>query len=172
MPDAQLTARVNGGWLASNDTGLIASQRFGVSNEPSRDIRLSYGTGSGQINVIYRKAFTLAPTISLDIDFKGGTGELDVLNVALSLAKIRCIDLVITTAPAADVAIRLGPQGQTNGFIGPWKDIDSYVSVKRRLFLDDIADGWVVDATHKILRINNPSAGSVSGVLEIFGTSA
>lgn len=172
MSTAQLTTRTNGGWVAEGANGLRASGRFGVGAEPSRDIAFVSGTGDNAIDVIYRRAFTITASGNVDIDLTGGWGELDVLNVALDFAKIRAIDVILTTTPASGVSLRVGPQSQSNGFIGPWQDVDGYDTVRRRWFADNPVAGWTVDGTHKILRLNNPGASSVSGVIEIFGTSA
>lgn len=171
MANLSYRMAIRGGWRINNAFGLPVGLRFGSSPEPSGLLNLTDGSGTDQGNQLYRNVFTLAASGSLVIDLRGGTGELDVVGAALSLALVRAIYLELTTTPAAGVAVRLGPAGATNAFQGPWGGVAAanYSTVQRRFLMDAPADGWTVDGTHKILTISNPGAGSVSGVIEIPG---
>jgi hypothetical protein len=167
-----LVSRLVGGWKATGTNGVSASLRYGRGVQPSRDLTFTTGTGSNQINVIYRRAFEVLTTANLDIDLKGAAGELDVVNAALNFVKVRAVEILLITPPAVGVSVRVGPQGVTNGWIGPWKDGAAYDVVRRRFFMDNPVEGWAVGASNKILRIHNPGAATISGIIEIFGTNA
>lgn len=170
---AGLTWRVQlrGGWRALTAFGTPTGLRFGASPNPPGVVSFGTGAGAGQADTLYRNAFTLAPSASLAIDLKGGTGELDVTGAALTLQLVRALYVEFTTAPAAGVSVRLGPQGATNAWQGPFGGVAAanYLTLQQGVLVPAPVDGWAVDATHKILTLTNPGAGSVSGVIEIPG---
>lgn len=171
MANLSYRLALRGGWRVNNAYGLPVGLRFGAAPQPAGVTSFSDGSGPGQAQQIYRNAFTLAAAGTLTIDLRGGGGELDAAGAALSLALVRSLYLGLTTTPAAGVGVRLGPQGVTNAFQGPWGGVAAanYLLIDDWLFLPSPVVGWTVDGTHKILTVNNPGAGSVSGVIEIAG---
>lgn len=162
--------------IVNSATGLNITKRYGETGSPSTTMNYTSGTGSNQANVVYRYDFSLGATTGVNIDLRGGAGELDVTGAALSFTEIRDIEVYISTTQAANVNIRVGPQNETNGWLGPWSVItaNGYTVVYRRLYMDFPFDGSLttVDATHKILRLYNPNAGTVAGSIVITGTNA
>ena len=180
MSNATLGVTSVGGWTATGASGLRASGRFGVSLEPSRNETYSTGTSSGsnQIDTVYEQQnYTLAAAGSLSIDLQGATGQKDVLNNTLSMAKVRRIEVIITSNLGSAVYLRVGPQSVANGFVGNttngwWNASTSYNTIKGRLLLDDPADGQVVTGTNKVLTINNPTASAITFTVLICGCSS
>lgn len=154
---------------------LIAQYRFGDDATGDEVFELSAGTGTSQCDQIYTSEFTINAATELSFDLKGGGGETDVLNNAMSLAEVRWIWIYLSTAPLSTVAIRVGPGAnggaKTNGFVGPFKDGNSWIAVSNRLDFNAPGDGsWIVDATHKIFTMYNNGGSAVSGRIVIAGT--
>ena len=151
--------------------GLTYRSRYGDAPTPAGDLTLGDGTGSGQANDAFEKAFTVAAGATLLIDLKGGTGELNVLNQALAFTKVKGFELILTTPPAAGVSLQVGPQGAANA-AQLWFQATTanfWEEVRDRVAKFDRAVGWALDATHKVLALKNPGAASVSGWLRILG---
>lgn len=173
MAQATFSQVIPGGWTATGNNNLQASQRYGSGDEPSLDLSFTTGTGPGQIDVIYRNLLTLAAAASLTIDLKGGNSEKDVLNNALSFAKIRRF-LVQIVSPGSTKSLKVGPQNVSN----PWAALlgsavltTDYITVKDKLEITDSQDGFVVSGTSKQIKILNSSAVSVTALIEFHGTS-
>lgn len=169
-----LTVGINwtGGIKNTNGERTFRS-RFGVSATPSGEFALASGTGSGQANVAYEATFSILTTATLEIDLKGATGEKDVDNAALDIDTVKGIEIILTTAPASGVSLRLGPQGLTNAN-QLWfsaKTAGFYDTVRDRMAKFDRATGWAVDATNKIVGLHNPGAGTVAGWIRIIGVT-
>jgi hypothetical protein len=155
--------------------GLAAVQAFGAAGQlPAMSLAIGPGNGvPDQANTLYRTDFSVAFGVTLGVDLKGGGGEKDVLNVALSLSRVVWLALEITN-PGAGVSLQFGPQNITNAWQGPWGGVTAlfYSTVIRRWEQDDPYAGWgVVDATHKILGLKNPagSGNPVTGTLLVAG---
>lgn len=163
-----LTAKLNwqGGYTwTESGSPLTASERI------VELLTLTNGTGSGQANCVYKKAISLAATTYLDIDLKGGGGELDVRGTAMAMTAVKAVLLVVTT-PAAATSLRFGPQNRTNAaqlwFSGV--TADEYVTVLDKLYMADARAGWSLGASTKVVSIYNPGAATVAGTLWVFGT--
>lgn len=146
--------------------------RFGTSPTPSGVFQLTNGTGTGQANQVYEAALSIATGATTLIDLKGGNGETDVLGVALAMTAVKGVELILTTAPATGVSLRFGPQNQTNA-AQLWfqaATANFWIEVKDRFAHFDRHAGWALDATHKVLAINNPGAGTVAAWLRVIGT--
>ncbi|HEY1191553.1 MAG TPA: hypothetical protein VGE74_28230 [Gemmata sp.] len=151
--------------------GLRFRSRFDSAPAPSGLVSLGDGTGSGQANDVYEALLTVATGTTTLIDLKGGGGETNVLNQTLAFTKVKGVELILTTAPAAGVSLRLGPQGATNA-AQLWfqaATANFWQEVRDRFAMFDRVTGWSLDATHKVLAISNPGADDVSCWLRVIG---
>lgn len=152
--------------------GLSYRSRFGTSPTPSGLWQVTNGTGAGQANSAYEVAFSVAAGATRLVDLKGGNGEKDVLQAALAMTAVKGVELVLTTAPAAGVSLRLGPQGATDAaqlwFAGV--AAGDYVVVRDRFANLDRYTGWALGASTKVLAIHNPGASAVAAWLRVIGT--
>lgn len=138
---------------------------------PSGIFLLADGTGDNQANSVFEAAFTIAATTMQLYDLKGGNGEKDALNVTLAMTKVKGVAVVLTTAPAAGVSVRFGPQNQTDA-AQLWfqaATANFYQEVRSRMMQFDPVSGWALDATHKVIALYNPGASAVSGFLRVVG---
>jgi hypothetical protein len=162
--DIQLTRGIRGGV-----NGTPIPLRFGATSHPAGRMRLFNGTAANQANVAFEKTFSLTAASNLDVDFT--TGQTDVNGQAVNLSAVKLVYLEITSATTGD-SLRLGPQNVTNGWQG-WFGTTTTTGYAecRGLFLQGGYNfaGWTVDGTHKVLRLNNPSATTVSGYLWVVG---
>lgn len=163
---ATVSFRRVGGWTQTGSNGNRASGRFGSSPQTGQLL-----WESGQVDTIYRNAFSIGAGLNLDVDLRGGTGELDINDKALSLQRVRWVYCEITS-PGTGVSIRLGPQGVTNAWQAWFQAATANFWETVAAYLDkaDAADLWsAVGASTSVLRLNNPSAGTVAGVLLVGG---
>lgn len=132
---------------------------------------LADGTGAGQANAAYKKEISLAATTYLDLDLKGGGGELDVRGGAMAMTAVKLVILKLTT-PGASTSLRFGPQNRTNAAQLWFQDVTAnfYLTVLDKLYMGDARAGWALDATHKVISLYNPGASTVAGTLWVFGT--
>lgn len=160
----------------NTSTGGIVSKRFGDTSAPASSITFTNGTSSNNIDVAYKYDFSLAATTGVNLDLRGGGGETDVTGAALSFTEIRSIAVYIVESAASTVSLRVGPQNQSNAWQGPFGGVAAtdYIAVRKFFYIDAPGDGsWTtVDATHKVLRLYNPGAGTITGYVIITGTSA
>lgn len=136
---------------------------------PNGLIRMLNGTGATQVNCGIVVPWTIATTANLDIDVT--TGQLDINRAAVNLSAIKLVYLEITN-PGVNDSVRFGPQGVTNA-AQLWFQAatTNFYDVVRSKLLQTFENGagWTVDGSNKILRIHNPSAGSLSGWLVVAG---
>ena len=110
----------------------------------------------------YSTKQTILTTANFDIDLNGGTMD-DDLGVAMVWTKLHALVVSVLT-PNGTKYVKIGPQGATNalnfGFDGVASDdwVECYTVMP---FIRPSANGWTVDATHKVVRINNPTGSSV-----------
>ncbi len=164
--------RRNGGYTIISSSGLIAPGSFGDSDMPPILDDIAEGTGTGQANQLYKVPFSLLTTASATYDLKGGGGEVDVLGAALAMIEVRKIEIYISTTPASGVGVRFGPQNVTNGWDGPFSVVTAtgYVFIPTEFKIKASFTGqWLVGSTTKILKLNNPGAGTVAGVMLVTG---
>lgn len=164
--------QLNGGYTVDDGAGLVASARYGDTGMPSSLDDYTDGTGTGQADQIYRVNFSLAATTGASYDLKGGGGEIDVIKAALAMVQVRKVEIYISTTQASGVTVRFGPQNTANAWQGPFQDVTAnfYVEVGRDLKISSpFAGTWTVGATTKILRLYNPNAATVAGVMIVTG---
>lgn len=107
---------------------------------------------------------TIAAAGNFDIDFNGGT-MYDTLNVAMAWTKLHFL-LVAVVSPDGAKYVKVGAQNVTNGLdIGcggvvtatAYREVYNFCTFEK----PSVA-GYTVDATHKVVRINNPTGSSVT----------
>lgn len=143
--------------------------RFGSNVMPQGLIRLLNGVGATQANVCMVKPWSIAAAANLDIDLT--TGQLDISNVAVNLSAVKLVYLEITNPGTTD-AVRFGPQGVTNA-AQLWFQAATehfYEVVRSKLLMTwENGAGWPISGSNKVLRIHNPSAGTLTGWLAVLG---
>lgn len=171
MPSLNLSLSVKGGGTLSDESGINpATETASVGGGGFAPIQLDLTTGTGDLgaNQWYLGQRTLAATTGENLDLRSIANKLG----SVVLAKVRGI-LVRIVEPDGTKALRVGPQNQSNAWQGPFAvaDADGWLRVDWLLLLaSGYADGLgVVDATHKILRVYNPGAGSVTYDLFLIG---
>jgi hypothetical protein len=165
----QARYRFTGGYLVTSGS-LKAEARVGSGGEPGGNCRFDDGTGAGQANQIFATDFTIASGATQLYDLKGGNGELDVLNVALAMVKVKLVLIELDT-PAAGTSIRFGPMNQTNAAQLWFQNVTAnfYDTVRHILNQADEVTGWTIGASTKVIALHNPGAASVSGSLRVIG---
>lgn len=130
-------------------------------------ITLTYGTGASEANAIYQTQATLAASGNDDYDLSG-TLE-DGLGNTVTFTYVKAIICTIDT-PGSTKYLRIGPQGVTNTFVGPFGDASDYEQFYDFCVKSNPYTGWAVTAgTADIFRVHNPSAVSVTYNLVIVG---
>lgn len=160
------------GSLIGTLNGATATYRWASPNGlmPQGLMRLFNGTGATQISVAVVKTFSILTTANLDIDLT--SGQTDINNVAVNMTKLKYICCVVT-APVSGDYLKIGPLNATNALQGPWGGVTA-------TYYDEVRDvpyqngglnwaGWTVDGTHKVLRLNNPTAHTLTGWLILAG---
>lgn len=159
-----ISVRTQGGWSVANSaTGGRFGLRFGTDYRSTLKITVA--------TQVYAIDFSLAAAASLSIDLTGGTGETDVENAALDLESVLLLHVELDSVGAGK-SVEVGPLAAANGWVGPFKHASGGAVVQDRLTIACQSDPVVVDATHKILKLTNPGAGTVTGKLLVFGVAA
>lgn len=151
--------------------GVAIPYRFGNSagTMPNGKIRLYNGTGATQMSVVFVKAWTIAAGANLDIDLTSGQTDINV--VAVNLTKLKYLYCEVTSPGATDY-VKLGPLNVTNAIQLWFGGVTATYYEEVRASCEHVISngaGYTVDATHKVIRINNPTAGSLSGFLIVGG---
>lgn len=141
---------------------VTGSAQIGVNSFPSLVQNYTYGNASGQIMDYSCQQYTIAGSGNQDIDLAGGlSNDISSTITALLIKEI----IVALATPDGTAAVRVGPQGVSNPFQGPFGGTvsTSYITVLHSLRLTNPYGGWTVTAgTGDILRINNPGGSSVT----------
>ncbi|MCE5200843.1 MAG: hypothetical protein ABFD54_05705 [Armatimonadota bacterium] len=128
---------------------------------------LSNGAGSGKVQVQWHDRRTLATTTSEDIDLAG------VLSSAFGVVTFTKIKALIIKVNTVTTGYRLEVGGAAaNAFASMFGDVSDTVKVQADgvLLLYAPVDGYTVTAgTADILKISNPSGGSVSYDIIVIG---
>lgn len=168
---ATLSLSANG-LLTKNDTLCVVTDTVnnGTNSFPSLEISLTDGSAAGQANKWYRKYITLAASTATTIDLIGST-DTDPFGQANNLTRVVAF-LVAIVDPDGTKAIRVGPQGGANPFVGPFNASTAYLTVKYwHLSTEPSAAGWAVTGgSSDTFHLYNPSASSVDFVVWILGS--
>lgn len=159
------------GGFSHSSGSLTAANKTGGTGMPTGLCTFADGTGASQANFVYLRSISLVATTYLDIDLKGGGGELDVLNVAMAATAVKLVYLQITT-PGASTSLRLGPQNRSNAAALWFADVTTnfYVTVLDQFLIHDKRAGWAIGASTKVLSVYNPGAATVAATLVVVGT--
>lgn len=159
------------------DLGLSASTCDGQVQSGSTEfptllaVMEGNGTGDLEANMAFAAKYTITAGSNQDLDLSGSLSSL--VNTTATFSKVKQI-VVLIDEPDGDKKVKVGPQGVANGcqlwFGGTGSTCSEEVvewTVKTNRF-----DGWTVTpGTGDILRINNPTASSVSVYIVIVGLS-
>lgn len=158
----------------------IAPQGNAVSNTlnaPGNDQslsgnqRLTFGTASGQADILCAAQYTLAGAGTQTFDLFAN-GIPDVFGGAANFRKLKSIAIAIVSGgDASGLIIGAAASNATPLFFGNQNDTWT-ISPNGPAFLGGSPDGVVIDATHRNLKITNGSA-SVPVTFNVFlaGTS-
>jgi len=151
------------------DTGTVTTVRdqiaSGTTAFPSMAHTLTNGTGANQARRQWYQRRTLAAAGNDDIDLQNLT---DRWGAVLVFTKLKWLALRLST-PATGIFLNVGGNGPANPFTAMFADPTDRLMVYDLLVNVNQVDGWTVDATHKVLRINNPGAGPVTYDLVLIG---
>lgn len=161
----QVMPRVQGVYQDGGLTDVIAT----AADLP--DLDLAFAQTGAQVWQHVLVAVSLAAAANLDIDLANASNSVkDRAGRPLNLAKLYAVVLAVD-APDGAKALRLGPQNVSNGcqlwFGGT--GASNYELVDRTVVRASYA-GWTVTAgTGDVLRVNNPTAGTVAAALYLVG---
>jgi hypothetical protein len=159
------------GILSHSVGAALARLVMGTGPAPDGRIDFADGTGAGQANQIFLAPFSIPATTRQSYDLKGGGGEVDVLNRALAMTKVKLV-YVELTAPAAAQSVQFGPAAVTNAAILWYQAATAnfYSVVRSKLLQADEVTGWALDGTHKVISLYNPELVTVAGKILVVGT--
>lgn len=132
----------------------------GVSGFTAITKSLTTGTGSGQANAFYAVQATATAGSDTDYDL---TALTDSNGVALNFAKVRWFVLQIDSPVTGAYLIWLGTDTGLTNPVTLWKAANTNDTNLMGITVNtsDI-DGWTVDSSHRVLRLNNPTASSIT----------
>lgn len=153
---------------ADTDTGEPHSRGANSYSE-----RLTYGTGANQANTFWEDERTVTAGSNDDIDLTAISMTAPIGTITDAFTCIKSIQIE-NQATTADYYLLIGKVSSvTNGWEGPFSTVAGCV---QRVEPEGCysnhqksAAGWTVDSTHKVLRINNPSAGSITYRITLAG---
>lgn len=131
-------------------------------------VTLANGTGANKAQHVFTDKRSLLTTVSEEIDLKTLTNAFGTL----AITKIKAI---LINPITATTGYRLLVGGAAaNAFSACFADPSDKVRVDSGspLLLSSFVDGWTVDATHKLLKIENPSGGTFEYEILIFAEGA
>lgn len=161
-PQAHFDLKLFARQVAGGDYGS------GIPVEVTISEVLASGTGSGQATKVFQDVRTLALSTDENLDFQT---LLDPFGTALGLTKIKWLIIQAASANAADLRLTPGSANGWDAFLSPsaalGPDIPQLdVQAGTALVLVNSAAGYVVDAAHKVLNVENLS-GAASGIYTI-----
>ena len=165
---SEIKASIN--WLFQEPLALTT---VGDASQLSYDDQLSNGAAADQADTIWSDQRTIAASAHDDLDLTNLTHTLFGSTLAIDLASVKAILLINTSTTAGDL-LRLD-SSVTNACTAPFGgSATSLVEIgaDSSLLLSSKKDGWTVDSSHKVLRVVNPSADSITYSIVILGTSS
>lgn len=167
--DLQLTGQAS--MLNALDHSSVATSiQIASTSFPAQQLSLSFGTGDNQANMMWSDKRTLANGADDDLDLAGGI--TDSFGSTITFTYVKNIIVAMDSVDGTN-AVRIGPQGVTNAWQGPWGGVaaGNYLTVLSRAWI--ACDGYtghaVTAGTGDILRIHNASGVSVDYHLWIIG---
>lgn len=148
----------------------LDSITFGQSNFDQMLTSLTFGTSSSQANQWWHDERSILTTANDDLDLAGGLTS--VFGETITFAVIKVLIVAIDAADGSK-KLRVGPQNVTNGWQGPWGGVGATVYTDVFDWAVLVNDKWtgcaVTAGTGDILRINNPTGGTVTYRILIIG---
>jgi len=135
---------------------LVLETPISAFNQSIRK-NFTYGSGANKAQAAWTDSRSLATTASEEIDLQALVNAFG----NLSVAKIKALIISVKTTTTG---YRLVVGGAATNAWEAWTTVPGStirVSAGSQLVLTDFVDGGIVDATHKILKISNPSGGTV-----------
>ena len=164
----EIKASIN--WLFQEPLALTT---VGDASQLSYDEQLANGTAADQADLIWSDQRSVAGGGHDDLDLTALTHTIFGSTLTTTLARVKAL-LIVNTSTTSGDRLRLDSSA-TNGFTGATSgSATSLVEIgpDSACLLASKKDGWSVDSTHKILRIANSTADSISYEIVILGTSA
>lgn len=159
-------------WALASDTPTLSPNITDASRvDFSKSI--ANGTAVNLADLVWYDSRTLTAAANDDLDLTALTRTIFGTTVSVNMAKVKAIIVVVTTTTTAyrlrfDSSVANGFTGHTGASATSKIEVgadSAYLGMNK-------VDGWAVSGTTKILRINNPSAGTVAYKIAIIGTSA
>lgn len=160
-------------FIQDGTTGAAIAKTFGKGGVPDLNVLLNFGTGTDQASKAYiAQRPPLAATTFDNLDLAGGL--VDGLGNTLTFATLKLALVAIVAPDYATKSLRVGPQGQSNPFLGAWGGTGA--TVYKAFNVWDLTvysptTGYTVTAgTGDIFPVYNPSAISVDYTILLVGT--
>jgi hypothetical protein len=127
------------------------------------------GTGASQAKQVFSDTRTLAASGNDDLDLTALTVSAIGNTMTTNLTQLKGILIVNKSTTSGDklridTSVTNGLQALTEAASGKIK-----IPPSGHLLISDPVDGMTVDSTHKIVRINNPSAHSIDYDIIVWG---
>jgi hypothetical protein len=165
----QASVFFDGGFVLTGTNGAGGTVTAAGST-PSPDLTWTDGNSSGAANQVFAANFTIGVGNTTTYDLKGGGGEENVINQALSLSSVKEVAISISS-PVDGKYLTFGPNGVANSCplwfgnatTGNETVYDSVCHVNR------LAAGWAVTTGNKKINLTNSGNVSISGNLLVIG---
>lgn len=154
-----LSSTVNIDARSDDETSGTLKKTLGVSRY------LTGGTGSGQADAYWSDTRSVSAGSNDDIDLTAVVSEL-------GFSAVKSIQVEVLSTSGVLLVGKVG--SVTNGWDGPFHSVTGcYQRVEAEGCWANhcTGAGWTVDATHKVLRVNNPGAASVSYRITLVGVA-
>jgi len=170
MTDALATdIRCSVGWLFQ-EQGLLTT--ISDNSKVEYDRTLEDGTSTDQADKIWHDERTLVATSSEDLDLSALTSTLFGDTLTVSLLKIKTVFIVnLSNVTGDELLVKPSPVNPWTAPFGSTSDL-ARVPADSCLLLTNRKNGWtVVPGGSDSLRIDNPTASSITYRIVIVGTS-
>jgi hypothetical protein len=156
-------------WLFQEPLALTT---VGDASQLSYDDQLTNGAAADQADTIWSDQRTVAAGTNDDLDLTNLTHTLFGSTLSIDLVSLKAILLVnMSTASGSNLHL---DSSVANACTAPFSGSATslvVIGADSALLLSSKKDGWTVDSTHKMLRIANPSASSITYSIVILGVS-
>lgn len=136
----------------------------GAGGLPEFSFTLTDGTGVDEAQKQWYAKRTVTAGSNDDIDLRSLTGRYAGTTVSFDEVKWLIINI---RSPGTGVRLVVGGAG-TNEW-SAWAAATGDKFNVEKFDLKVTTDGWAVDSTHKVLRVNNPTASSVTYDIVVIG---
>lgn len=136
---------------------------------------LSDGTATNQADKLWHDQRVLSPTSFEDLDLTNLTNTLFGSTITINLARVKVLLIINTSTTGGDDLLVGGAGNANNAWSAPFNaDQDAKIELPAdsTLLLTNKPAGWVVTGgSSDILRIDNPTANSITYKIVVVGTS-